>query len=256
MSISIRITPEMKGVYVYVSSWYSRRGYVNLRDEKGVDRPYLVYPIPTPLLPGSRLFGLLTWKARLLHGSYSTWMFKPEITGLQTDPTTEVVGPDIGMLTLRQPFVYPNPTEYLQDVPDASHTAGVSDLGGFWAFVDGAFTLLFGANVVYFALGHRPLSALGLAHLFQRRALVRRWHEDFPTIHTEGGLPGSELAGIVAFIRERLVDVGEEPRATEDDQEHREATDLHCPSTIQSLSTEESLALTPTPPSANPASSA
>jgi hypothetical protein len=80
-------------------------------------------------------------------------MFKPEITGLQTDPTSEVVGPDIGMLTLRQPFVYPNPTEYLQDVPDTSHTAGVSDLGGFWAFVDGAFTLFFGANVVYFALG-------------------------------------------------------------------------------------------------------
>ncbi|KAJ7855995.1 hypothetical protein B0H13DRAFT_2283577 [Mycena leptocephala] len=154
------------------------------RNERGVDHPYLVHPIPAPVLPGSRLFGLLTWKARLLHGSYS-------------------------------------------DVPDTSHTAGVSDLGGFWAFVDGAFTLFFGANVVYFALGHRPLSALGLAHLFQRRALVRRWHEDFPTIHTEGGLPGSELAGIVAFIRERLVDVDEEPRATEDDQEHREAAGLH-----------------------------
>jgi hypothetical protein len=32
--------------------------------------------------------------------------------------------------------------------------------------------------------------------------------EDFPAIHTEGGLPGSDSAGIIdiAFIRERLVD--------------------------------------------------
>lgn len=56
--------------------------------------------------------------------------------------------------------------------------------------------------------GRRPLSALGVIHIFQRRALVRQWNEDFPALHSEGGLPGSASAGIVAFIRERLVDVG------------------------------------------------
>ena len=62
------------------------------------------------------------------------------------------------------------------------------------------------------------MSALGVVHVFQRRALVRRWHEDFPAIHTEGGTPGSESAGIVAFIRERLVDLDEDPPdATRDD---------------------------------------
>ena len=65
--------------------------------------------------------------------------------------------------------------------------------------------------------GRRPLSALGVVHLFQRRALVRQWHNDFPTLHTEGGLPGSESAGIVAFIRERLVDLEENPQHDQDE---------------------------------------
>jgi hypothetical protein len=64
-------------------------------------------------------------------------------------------------------------------------------------------------------LGRRALSALGVVHVFQRRTLVRQWHDDFPAIHTEGGLPGSDSAGIVAFIRERLVDLGEDPRSRE-----------------------------------------
>ncbi|KAJ6486275.1 hypothetical protein DFH09DRAFT_1106137 [Mycena vulgaris] len=33
----------------------------------------------------------------------------------------------------------------------------------------------------------------------------------FPVIRTEGGAPGSESAGVVAFIREHLVDLGEDP---------------------------------------------
>jgi hypothetical protein len=60
-------------------------------------------------------------------------------------------------------------------------------------------------------------------HVFQRRTLVRKWHEDFSAIQTEGGLPGSESAGIVAFMRERLVDLGEDPRSVEE-KEDLEAT--------------------------------
>jgi hypothetical protein len=67
--------------------------------------------------------------------------------------------------------------------------------------------------------GIRPLSALGVAHMFQRRRLVRQWHEDFPAIHTEGGLPGSESAGIVVFICERLVDLEEDSSPHEEDLE-------------------------------------
>ncbi|KAF8172586.1 hypothetical protein K438DRAFT_1772628 [Mycena galopus ATCC 62051] len=69
----------------------------------------------------------------------------------------------------------------------------------------------------------RPLSALGVVHLFQRHALVRTWHEDFPAIYTEGGLPGSENAGIVAFIRERLVNVDEDPRVSSQESDETEA---------------------------------
>ncbi|KAJ7795933.1 hypothetical protein B0H13DRAFT_2392879 [Mycena leptocephala] len=101
--------------------------------------------------------------------------------------------------------------EYLVDTSDDSPLSEVATFGGVWTFLNGAFALLFGANVIYFLFGRRPLSALGVVHVLQRGALVRQWNDDFPAIHTEGGLPGSERAGIVAFIRERLVDVGEEP---------------------------------------------
>jgi hypothetical protein len=39
---------------------------------------------------------------------------------------------------------------------------------------------------------------------------MQNWHVDFPALRTEGGRPGSEDAGIIAFLRERLVNVGDE----------------------------------------------
>jgi hypothetical protein len=67
-------------------------------------------------------------------------------------------------------------------------------------------------------------------HIFQRRALVRQWHEGFPTLHSEGGLPGSGSAGIVAFIRERLVDVGDDPRS-----DHESPNDLEAQTVPETL---------------------
>ncbi|KAJ7323219.1 hypothetical protein DFH08DRAFT_817791 [Mycena albidolilacea] len=175
---------------------------------------------PLPLLPGSHLFGMLTWsqRQRAAH-SGPAFVYNPEIYALQPDPSN-VPRARSALLTLRLP--YSVPAKYLQDTADTSYLSGIATFGGFWTFVNGAFALFFGANVVYFMFGRRPLSALGVVHLFQRRALVRRWHEDFPAIHTEGGLPGSENAGIVAFIRERLVDLGEDPRGLSKDPKDTE----------------------------------
>ncbi|KAJ7611904.1 hypothetical protein DFH06DRAFT_1244048 [Mycena polygramma] len=106
------------------------------------------------------------------------------------------------LLVTRDPWA----TKFLQDTA-ATPLDGISTVGGVWTFVNGTFLLFFGANFMYFAFGRRPLSALGIAHLLQRRTLNRQWHEDFPALQTEGGQPGSASAGIVAFIRERLVDV-------------------------------------------------
>ncbi|KAJ7908807.1 hypothetical protein B0H13DRAFT_2331058 [Mycena leptocephala] len=146
----------------------------------------------------------------MLHGSHPlTTSFTAEVRGLQTYQPNATAAPDVSMLTLYQE--QPGAIRLLQEASDASPLSGVSTFGGFWSFLNGAFALFFGANVFYFALRRRPLSALGLVHIFQQRTLVRQWHKDFPAIHTEGGSPGSESAGIVAFIRERLVDVGEDP---------------------------------------------
>ncbi|KAJ6467335.1 hypothetical protein C8R45DRAFT_1019815 [Mycena sanguinolenta] len=168
--------------------------------------------LPIPLLPGSSLFGFLAWSQRQTvpqSEGDSNLIFSPEVYGLQQNTS---VGGNITSLTLS---VVREPIRYFQDTADASALSGIATFGGFWTFVNGTFALFFGANIVYFAFGRRPLSALGVVHLFQRRALVRKWYEDFPAIQTEGSLPGSDNAGIVAFIRERLVDLGEDPRNLE-----------------------------------------
>ncbi|KAJ7312563.1 hypothetical protein DFH08DRAFT_896721 [Mycena albidolilacea] len=184
------------------------------------------WSVGIPLLPASRLFGHLIWSTRQSvsrPGIASSFSYCPEIHALQQDPSTAATpGADTAMLTLRQPTQYH--IKFFQDTADASPFSGIATLGGFWTFVNGTFALLFGANVIYFAFSRRSLSALGVVHLFQRRALVRRCHEDFPAIHTEGGLPGSQNAGIVAFIRERLVDLGEDPQAS---RQGENANDSH-----------------------------
>jgi hypothetical protein len=48
---------------------------------------------------------------------------------------------------------YAYSTKLLEDTTDASPLSGISTLGGFWSFVNGAFALIFGANVIYFAFG-------------------------------------------------------------------------------------------------------
>ncbi|KAJ7893416.1 hypothetical protein B0H14DRAFT_890896 [Mycena olivaceomarginata] len=182
---------------------------------------------PILMVSGSHLFGRLTWIQRetasgLVIGSSSTAMkpvYAAEITGLQTYPATNsTISPNSATLVLFQP--QSSATKLQQDTSDVSLFSGLATFGGFWTFVNGAFALFFGANVVYFAFGRRPLSALGLAHIFQRHTLARQWHADFPALRTEGGQPGSESAGVVAFIRERLIDIDQEPQmATKNDLE-------------------------------------
>ncbi|KAJ7807338.1 hypothetical protein B0H14DRAFT_1535555 [Mycena olivaceomarginata] len=210
ISIYIVVPPELDEVYVDF-------GCLQCDDRFSLTTPHL-------LLPGSHLFGMLTLSQRQQAAPLSpAFVYTPEIYSLQPDPSSQpqwVSGPRGASLTLRLP--YSVPVQYFQDMADASPLSGIATFGGFWTFVNGAFALLFGANVVYFMSGRRPLSALGVVHLFQRRALVRRWHEDFPAIHTEGGLPGSENAGIVAFIRERLVDLDEDPRGPRESKDAEE----------------------------------
>ncbi|KAJ7850226.1 hypothetical protein B0H13DRAFT_2284852 [Mycena leptocephala] len=163
----------------------------------------------TPMVSGSHLFGRLTWiqretLSRLVLGLPTAMrpVFAAEITGLQTRPSNAASTTNEATLQLYQPYPYARKLE--QDSSDVSPLSGLSTFGGFWTFVN----------------GQRPLSALGLIHIFQRNTLVRRWHADFPALRTEGGVPGSESAGVVAFIRERLIDIDEEPPTiTKNDRE-------------------------------------
>ncbi|KAJ7613279.1 hypothetical protein DFH06DRAFT_1344745 [Mycena polygramma] len=182
-----------------------------------------VHTLGAVLFPGSNLIGGFTWTRRdllrppssfALAGEYATTtVYTPDIIGLQDIPGSAMAA---GAAALKLYQLSPWLTRVLQDTLDTTALTGVGTFGGVWTFLNGAFAFLFGANVFYFLLRRRPLSALGVLHIFQRRRLVRQWHEDFPAIHTEGGRPGSNSAGIVVFIRERLVDLDEEIEAGDD----------------------------------------
>ncbi|KAJ6517833.1 hypothetical protein DFH09DRAFT_1098629 [Mycena vulgaris] len=203
VSISIAFPSNTGGVYVWPV-----QGDIS---QDVLATSLFVKPGPTSLLPGSHLFGEISWTERQMINGPFVGLSKPY-------PFSNSSGFNVAVLTLRQRINYA--TMLIQETVDASALSGVATFGGFWTFLNGIFALLFGANVVYFTLGtfhrsfcggRRPLSALGVVHVFQRRTLVRRYYEDFPMIHTEGGAPGSDSAGIVAFIRERLVDLEEDP---------------------------------------------
>ncbi|KAF7334070.1 Short-chain dehydrogenase/reductase family protein [Mycena venus] len=223
---------------LYVAPWYSDEGFVRWPDTMDLDYKTL-NQAPTILLPGSARFGLLSWTARRRRGSRSAWQYEPEIIDLQTDPSVQAPGPSTAVLTLSH---WARPRRFVEDVSDASVISGISNLGGLWTFVNGAFALLFGANVIYLAFGRRPLSALGVIHLFQRRALVRKWHEDFPALHTEGGTPGSQSAGIIAFIRERIVDI-DDPESVESEAKLMESRGLASEVDVDEQGSPESLPL-------------
>ncbi|KAK6977159.1 hypothetical protein R3P38DRAFT_3125561 [Favolaschia claudopus] len=167
----------------------------------GLQRDILLNELSVSLFPGSHLVGELTWIRRDL--------MSPPQWGIPSPAET------IYLVEIRnlQPQPYPISTNTI----DSTALTGVSTFGGFWTFLSGAYALLFGAHVLYFMLGRRPLSALGIVHIFQQEALIRQWHEDFPAIHTEGGLPGSKHAGIIAFIRDRLVDLDPDPKQVDEE---------------------------------------
>ncbi|KAJ7074711.1 hypothetical protein C8F01DRAFT_33819 [Mycena amicta] len=207
--------------------------------------PYGIYPgvgdfndivmftQPIPVLAAFNLFAYMTWTSRQLVFTHSGFLslFNTLLPGRNVQhmeiyslfpvpgsgPITTTSTPsafDLSESTTtvnmtivqRESFV----TKFVQEFTDATALDGLSSMGGLWTTIDAIFTILFGASVLYFAFGKRPLSPLGIVHTFQNRTLTRNWHEDFPAIRTEGGEPGSDNAGVVAFLRDRWLDIAEE----------------------------------------------
>ncbi|KAJ7916632.1 hypothetical protein B0H13DRAFT_2269846 [Mycena leptocephala] len=167
---------------------------------------------PIPLSPGSHLSVLLTWTHRRVISESSSLLLASafplrdlltaEVNTIQPNIFPDEAGPNVSSLTLFQ----------RETIHRDIALAGLATFGGIWTFVNGTFVLFFGASIVYFlfVIGKaRPAPTLGAGTgaYFPAPDLVQKWNEDFPALRTEGGSPGTASAGIVAFIRERLVDL-------------------------------------------------
>ncbi|KAJ7201423.1 hypothetical protein GGX14DRAFT_544777 [Mycena pura] len=160
------------------------------RTASGFQRLQRQNPPPAMIRTGAALTAYPSWTARTVSGfisglslSTGNLILEREFRSLQVDN-----GIDANATTAI--FTIINPKS--RDVQDDTVFGGVSSLGGLWTSINGIFARLFGAEIAYFAF--------------------RNWQQDFPALRTEGGQPGSEQAGIVAFLRERMVDVDDDDR--------------------------------------------
>lgn len=55
--------------------------------------------------------------------------------------------------------------------------------------------------------GVKPFSVFGLVHMCRRKRIREAWLKDYPKLTAEGGAPGDENAGLVAFLREHFTDL-------------------------------------------------
>ncbi|KAJ6588394.1 hypothetical protein B0H19DRAFT_205254 [Mycena capillaripes] len=210
---------ETQDDLIVTSDLPDARGILYVKAGQGNPSDVNSYAEAIPLTNGSHISAILSRRQRDLFSknaqdifgittTFRSIMVNPVLL-LQPDPSPPLDWAVSLRLRMRDDMnAYP--TELVQDYTDASVLNGIATFGGFWTFVNGVFATVFGANLLYFLLRRRTLSALGIVHLFQRRKLTRNWNEDFPALHTEGGQPGSSSAGIVAFLRERLVDLDDE----------------------------------------------
>ncbi|KAF7357204.1 Short-chain dehydrogenase/reductase family protein [Mycena sanguinolenta] len=124
--------------------------------ESELNQVHLQVPTePIPMVSESRLFGRLTWTQRETESRWIlgipvafTPVFMAEITGLQPYPSASTTTNEATLL-LYNP--YTSAIRLQQDSSDTTPLSGFSTFGGFWTFVNGAFVLFFGANVMYFA---------------------------------------------------------------------------------------------------------
>ncbi|KAJ7492953.1 hypothetical protein B0H11DRAFT_2006736 [Mycena galericulata] len=206
-------------------------GVIYVKVGQGNARDIAAYGRAIPILGGSHLLALATTGVRevfapvssrssnlvgLVLGRNTRKVVVTEFNVVQPDPRLSNTGLDSATLFIIPAAFGVDPVILSQDYTDTSVQDGFASLGGFWSFVNGVFVIFFGANIMYFLFGTRPLSALGLVHVVQRSSLVKNWYQDFPALRTEGGQPGTENAGIVAFIRQRLVDVGPDEEVESD----------------------------------------
>ncbi|KAJ7186985.1 hypothetical protein C8R46DRAFT_1273924 [Mycena filopes] len=175
-----------------------------------------------PLVRGSNLVATFTWTQRDILAKAGGWsllppstvsVYTPRIIGFQPFAGGGSQDANTVGLTLIQSI--PDATRYFVDNPDSTVVNGIATVGGFWTFLNGTFALFFGANVLYFAFGRRPLSALGIVHVFQRGRLQRRppgfrirrhrrhlsanvssiWERILAWTHTDGDLEPQILSG-------------------------------------------------------------
>lgn len=80
-------------------------------------------------------------------------MLVANLNTVQPDPSYRNSQANDTVTTLRIAQPQTGPVKFVQEYIETSAIAGLATIGGFWTFVNGAFTLLFGTNVLYFLIG-------------------------------------------------------------------------------------------------------
>ncbi|KAF8148833.1 hypothetical protein B0H34DRAFT_802726 [Crassisporium funariophilum] len=174
---------------------------------------------PTPLLLGVNLVGSVStsFRRRFTNPRVASWgFFTSSHTFLTTEISSLYPDPSPSPLIVRSPttatlrlFGQNDISEWkiVGDYRDKSVWSGLSEVGGFWTFLNGVFAVVFGSGLLLIVFGIKPLSAFtGIAHMFQVPRTRRNLHEDFPLIAQEEQARKADR-GLLAFLHEHFVDL-------------------------------------------------
>ncbi|KAJ6480387.1 hypothetical protein C8R45DRAFT_933307 [Mycena sanguinolenta] len=142
------------------------RAYLDVKLGQGDFNDISRYTEMVGLMPSAHLFATLTWTQQQLKTSAfalggltpSKTILISEFNTVQGDTrygSNMTWDPSLALpdstLSIFQPQV--KPVKFVQQYTETSALNGLATMGGFWTFVNGAFALFFGANVMYFLLG-------------------------------------------------------------------------------------------------------
>ncbi|KAJ6588396.1 hypothetical protein B0H19DRAFT_1099127 [Mycena capillaripes] len=164
------------------------------------------YAEAIPLLAGSHLSAVLSRQQRDLFSNNAQDLFGvmtpfksiilTPVLLMQQDPSPPDLGPNTPSLRVHMRDDVGDVSSIVQDYADASVLNGLATFGGFWTFVNGAFAMVFGANILYFSSGDGRFLHSGSCTYFRAAGLFGTGTRIFP--------PSTPRAGSLDRILQEL----------------------------------------------------
>ncbi|KAF9461614.1 hypothetical protein BDZ94DRAFT_1299092 [Collybia nuda] len=179
-----------------------------------VDKDVISNTIPTPLFPGSHLLASVSREVRQISiprflASLGTFTFfrtflTAQLTFVAPDPSP-LINRQENTATLRI-YTQNDPSDWTlkQDYREHYALDGLSNIGGFWAFVNGLFIVFFGSTLTMIIFGTKHFTIFGVVDRAARARLRETFENEYPKLREE--VPPDQR-GLLDLLRDHFIDL-------------------------------------------------